>query len=168
MPRTASARPPKDAPHQGGAVSATLRYSREDPPVKRDHGRAGFLTPRHAPPCAAEAPQDDSSAESKLRRFGPPTGTDEKYSVAWRGTGRGARYSPRTPAARIRRTGDLHEISQRRFLKRQHVRREAQRSWRSRPQCCRYYNLCALLTTACKDCTPPTQSIRLLRPRVDG
>jgi hypothetical protein len=33
-------------PNQGGAVSATLRYSRENPPVKRDHGRAGFLTPK--------------------------------------------------------------------------------------------------------------------------
>jgi hypothetical protein len=113
-------------------------------PAREKRPRAGFLTPRHAPRCAAEAPQDDSSAESKLRRFGPPTGTDEKYSAAWRGTGRGARYSPRTPAARIRRTGDLHEISQRRFLKQQHVRREVQRSWRSRPQCCRSYNLCAL------------------------
>jgi hypothetical protein len=27
---------PEDAPHQGGAVSATLRYSREKPPVKGD------------------------------------------------------------------------------------------------------------------------------------
>jgi hypothetical protein len=64
-------RPP---PGQGRARDVEI-FTRESPPVKGDQG-AGFLTPRLSYPkkctaCAAEAPPGDSSAESKLRRFGP-------------------------------------------------------------------------------------------------
>jgi hypothetical protein len=51
-----SVRQPKDASHQGGTLPATLRYSRENPPVKGDQ-RAGFLIPKHAPLDTAETPQ---------------------------------------------------------------------------------------------------------------